>query len=64
MTQEKSIVFINKPYYIGFSILDISKYIMYEYFYNTLRPYFGNYKDVQLLYSDTDNFILKIKTTT
>ena len=62
VTQEKPIVFINKPYYIGFSILDISKYIMYDYFYNTLRPYFGNYKDVQLLYSDTDSFILKIKS--
>ena len=62
VTQEKPIVLINKPYYIGFSILDISKYIMYDYFYNILGPYFGNYKDVQLLYSDTDSLILKIKS--
>lgn len=60
--QHKDLVYYNKPYYIGFSILDISKYIMYQYYYNVLRKYFGNYENLQLLYSDTDSFILKIKT--
>ena len=58
----KSLVYYDKPYYIGFSILEISKYIMYYYYYNVLRKYFGNYTDLQVLYSDTDSYILKIKT--
>ena len=58
----KDLVYYDKPYYIGFSILDISKYIMYYYYYNVLRRYFGDDENLQLLYSDTDSFILKIKT--
>ena len=58
----KSVVYYNKPYYIGFSILDISKYIMYDYFYNILRKYYENPKHLQLIYSDTDSFVLKITT--
>ena len=60
--QHKEIVYYDKPYYIGFSILDISKYIMYHYYYNVLRKYFDNHSNLQVLYSDTDSFILKIKT--
>jgi hypothetical protein len=56
------IVKIDKPYYIGFSILEISKFIMYEFFYNILRPYFGD-KGVSLLYSDTDSLAIEIKTS-
>ena len=62
VAHKKLTVFYNKPYYIGFSILDISKYIMYDYYYNVLRKYFVDYTSVQLLYSDTDSFVLKIKT--
>ena len=62
VTQRKTLVYYNKPYYIGFSILDISKCIMYEYFYNVLRYYFNDFNCVQLMYSDTDSFILKIKS--
>lgn len=53
---------VDKPYYIGFSILEISKYIMYDFFYNVLRPYFGD-DGVDLLYSDTDSLAINIKTT-
>ena len=60
--QHKSIVYYDKPYYIGFAILDISKYIMYQYYYNVLRKYFEDYNNLQVLYSDTDSLILKIKT--
>ena len=59
MNQES--VRIDKPYYIGFSILEISKYIMYDFFYNILRPYFGD-DGVELLYSDTDSLAINIKT--
>lgn len=63
VAHKKSVVYYNKPFYIGFSILDISKYIMYDYYYNVLRKYFIEYAKVQLLYSDTDSFILKIKSS-
>lgn len=53
---------VDKPYYIGFSILEISKYIMYDFFYNVLRPYFGD-EGVDLLYSDTDSLAINIKTS-
>ena len=62
VAQQKYMVYYDKPYYIGFSILELSKYIMYAYYYNVLRKYYGNYRNVQLLYSDTDSFLLKIRT--
>ncbi len=34
---------------------------MYEFYYKTLQPYFGE-KNLELLYQDTDSFVLKIKT--
>ena len=51
---------LNKPIYLGFSILDISKSFMYEFFYNHIKVI---YKDsVKLLFSDTDSFCLYVKT--
>ena len=35
---------------------------MYTYFYNVLRKYYGDFQNLQVLYSDTDSFILKVKT--
>ena len=58
----RSLVYYDKPYYIGFSILEISRYVMYNYFYNVLRKYFVDPKKLQVLYSDTDSYILKILT--
>ena len=63
VAHKKLVVYYNKPFYIGFSVLNISKYIMYDYYYNVLRKYFIEYRKVQLLYSDTDSFILKIKSS-
>ena len=60
--QQKSMVYCDKPYYIGFTILEISKYIMYQYYYNVLLKYYTNPSNVQVLYSDTDSFILKVVT--
>ena len=63
VAHKKLVVYYNKPFRKGFSILDISKYIMDDYYYNVLRKYFKHYRKVQLLYSDTDSFILKIKSS-
>jgi len=51
-----------RPYYIGFSILEISKFIMYDFFYGILQPYFGE-SGVSCLYSDTDSLAILVKST-
>jgi len=58
---KKESIEMDKPIYIGTSILDLSKSLMYDYYYNNLK---SKYKDnVSLLYMDTDSFILEIKTS-
>ena len=51
---------MNKPIYLGLSILDISKILMYEFWYDYMKPKYGN--RVKLCYMDTDSFIMSIKT--
>ena len=45
---------------LGLSILDISKIIMYEFWYGYMKPKYSN--DVKLCYMDTDSFVMNIKT--
>ena len=56
----KTKVKMNQPIYLGLSILDISKVLMYEFWYDYMKPKYGN--DVKLCYMDTDSFIMSIKT--
>ena len=51
---------MNKPLYLGLSILEISKTLMYEFWYDYMKPKYNN--DVKLCYMDTDSFIINIKT--
>ena len=51
---------MNKPIYLGLSILDISKILMYKFWYDYMKPKYGN--DVKLCYMDTDSFVMNIKT--
>ena len=51
---------MNKPIYLGLSIVDISKILMYEFRYDYMKPKYGN--DVKLYYMDTDSFVMNIKT--
>ena len=50
---------MDKPVYFGFSVLELSKFLMYETYYDKLQPYFGR-KNLHLLFMDTDSFILSV----
>ena len=51
---------MNKPIYLGFSTLDLSKIVMYEFWCKYMkRKYVDNLK---LCYMDTDSFLMHIKT--
>ena len=56
----KTKVKMNKPIYLGLSILEISKLLMYEFCYDYMKPKYGN--NVKLCYMDIDSFIMNIKT--
>lgn len=51
---------MEKPIAVGMSVLDISKTLMYEFFYDYLKNKYGD--NVTLLYTDTDSFLLNIRT--
>ena len=57
---KKTRVKMTKPLYLGMSILDISKILMYEFWYDYTNPKYGN--KAKLCYTDTDSFIIYIKT--
>ena len=51
---------MNKPFYLGLSILQISKTLMYEFWYYYIKR---NYqKNAKLCYMDTNSFIIHIKS--
>ena len=56
----KTRVKMNKPIYLGLSILDISKILMHEFWFDFMKVKYGN--DVKLCYMDTDSFVMNIKT--
>jgi hypothetical protein len=56
----KPVVKLNKPIYCGFTILELSKVHMQDFYYNVLKPYYGD--KVKLCYTDTDSFVLSIET--
>ena len=51
---------MNKPVYLGLSILEIIKTLMYESWYDYIKPKYQN--NVKLCNMDTDSFIINIKT--
>ena len=57
---EKTEILMNKPVCLGLSILELSKILMYEFWYDYVKPKYG--KKEKSCYMDTDSFIVYIKT--
>lgn len=57
---ENKIIKFGKPIYIGFAVLDVSKTLMYDYHYNTMKKHFTD--NLRLMYTDTDSFVYHIMT--
>ena len=51
---------MNKRIYLALSILEISKTLMYEFWYDYMKPKYND--NVKLCYMDMDSFIMNIKT--
>ena len=60
-TFKQTEVLMDKPIYLGFSVLELSKLLMYETYYDKLQPYFGQ-ENNKLHYMDCDSFVLSIET--
>ena len=57
---KKTEIFMNKAVWLGLSILDLSKTVMHEFWYDYVKPKYG--ENAKLCYLDTDSFIVHVKT--
>ena len=57
---KNSFVKMNKPFYVGNAVLELSKYHMYNFHYNVMKPVFDD--RIQLLYTDTDSLLYEIRS--
>ena len=51
---------LDKPIFIGMSILDLSKQHMYKFYYDAMKPKYG--ENIRMVYTDTDSFVFHTKT--
>ena len=56
----KTQILMNRPVYLGFSILDPSKTVMYEFWYDYVKPKYG--ENAEICYMDTGSFNVHVKT--
>ena len=56
---KKTEILMNKPVYLGLSILELSKKLMYHFWCDYVKPKYGG--KAKLCCMDTDNFIYKIR---
>ena len=53
----KPVLIVNNPIYVGFTVLELRKWLMYDFHYNFIKKNF----DAELLFTDTDSLADEIK---
>ena len=56
--ETKPVLTLNDPIYVGFTVLELSKWLMYDFYYNFIKKHF----DAELLFTDTDSLTYQIKS--
>ena len=54
----KPVLMLNKPIYVGFTVLELGKWLMYDFHCNFIKKHF----DAELLLTDTDTLTYEIKS--
>ena len=60
-TLKQNETLMDKPFYLGFAVSELSKLFLYETWHNKLQLSFGR-KNLHILYVGCDSFILSIRT--
>ena len=58
---EKTEILFNKPVYLGLSILELSKMLMYEFWYDYVKLKFGEKEKLCCIATDIPNFLVYMK---
>ena len=53
----KSVLILNKTIYVGFTVLELSKWLMYKFHYNFIKKN----SDAELLFTNTDSPTYEVK---
>ena len=60
LINQKTQIIMNKPIYLGLSISDLSKTVIYEFWYDYVKPKYS--ENARLCHMDTDSFMVHVKT--